>query len=102
MRLVGRYLFFIVSLFLFNEACGAPPQDRPNFSIKRAKDLIKLDGTLDEESWKEAAVVSDLIQQFPYDTSRSKVRTEFRATSDDHFLYFSAVAYDNVKGGYVI
>ncbi len=102
MRLAGRYLFFIVSLFLFGEACGAPPQDRPNFSIQRARDLIKLDGTLDEESWKEAAVVSDLIQQFPYDTSRSKVRTEFRATYDDHFLYFSAVAYDNVKGGYVI
>jgi hypothetical protein len=56
----------------------------------------------DEGSWSEAEIVSDLIQQFPNDTSRSKVRTEFRATYDDHFLYFSAVAYDNVKGGHVI
>ncbi len=75
---------------------------RPHFTILKATDVIKIDGVLEEASWKEAHVTDEFIQQFPYDTSRSKVRTEFRATYDDHFIYFSGVAYDNKKGGYVV
>jgi hypothetical protein len=75
---------------------------RPSFTIKKTVVPIRIDGIIDEQSWAEAEIVSDLIQQFPNDTSKSKVKTEFRATYDEHFIYFSAVAYDNVKGGYVI
>lgn len=94
-----RYVVLIVVL----TATGAFSQSaRPSFHIKRATGPIVIDGVPDEGSWSEAEIVSDLIQQFPNDTSRSKVRTEFRATYDEHFIYFSAVAYDNVKGGHVI
>lgn len=75
---------------------------RPSFHIKRATGPIVIDGVPDEGSWSDAEVINELIQQFPNDTSRSKLRTEFRATYDDHFVYFSATAYDNTKGGYVI
>lgn len=75
---------------------------RPSFHIKRATGPIVIDGVPDEGSWSDAEVINELIQQFPSDTSRSKLRTEFRATYDDHFVYFSATAYDNTKGGYVI
>lgn len=94
--------FQYVVLIVLLTASGAFSQSRPSFHIKRATSPIVIDGVPDEGSWSEAEIVSDLIQQFPNDTSRSKVRTEFRATYDDHFLYFSAVAYDNVKGGHVI
>lgn len=86
---------------LFGSTLFAQPS-RPSFTIHRSTDAIKLDGIIDEESWKAADVTSELIQQFPNDTSKSKLRTEFRATYDDHFIYFSATAYDNVKGGYVL
>ncbi len=89
-------------LIVLLTATGAFSQSRPSFHIKRATSPIVIDGVPDEGSWSEAEIVSDLIQQFPNDTSRSKVRTEFRATYDDHFIYFSAMAYDNVKGGHVI
>ncbi|MBL7874020.1 MAG: carbohydrate binding family 9 domain-containing protein, partial [Cyclobacteriaceae bacterium] len=75
---------------------------RPSFHIKRTTTPIKIDGVPDEAAWLEAEVVDELIQQFPNDTSRSRVKTEFRATYDDEFVYFSAIAYDNVNGGYVI
>jgi hypothetical protein len=94
--------FQYVVLIVLLTVSGAFSQSRPSFHIKRATSPIVIDGVPDEGSWSEAEIVSDLIQQFPNDTSRSKVRTEFRATYDDHFLYFSAVAYDNVKGGHVI
>jgi hypothetical protein len=75
---------------------------RPSFHIKRATTPIKIDGLVDEQSWQEAEVVSELWQQFPSDTSLAKSYTEFRATYDDNFIYFSAIARDNVKGGYVV
>lgn len=95
-------LLFCLLLVARQEAWSDPPADRLSFHIKRATDVIKLDGKVDEKSWQDAEVVSDLIQQFPYDTARSKVRTEFRATYDENFIYFSAVAYDNKKGGHAI
>lgn len=90
-------LAFIASHFI---AMGQ--QARPSFHIKRASGPIRIDGIIDEETWQESEVVSELWQQFPSDTSRAKTHTEFRATYDDHFIYFSAKAYDLKKGGYVI
>jgi hypothetical protein len=75
---------------------------RPSFQIKRATGPIVIDGVPDDSTWSDAEIVSELIQQFPNDTSKSNVRTEFRATYDDDFIYFSVIAYDNTKGGYVI
>ncbi len=102
MRQVWAIGTFIIAMLVQGVLMAGTPRDRPNFTIKKASGPVKLDAVLDEQSWKDAEVVSDLIQQFPYDTSRSRLRTEFRATYDDQFLYFSAVAYDNTKGGYVV
>ncbi|MBX2898732.1 MAG: carbohydrate binding family 9 domain-containing protein [Cyclobacteriaceae bacterium] len=77
-------------------------QPRPAFTILKTDTPIILDGVVDEPAWGTAQVISELRQQFPYDTLPAKARTEFRLTYDDEFLYVSAKAYDNVKGGYVI
>jgi hypothetical protein len=95
-----KYFLVVLTLSLAGTAFSQTP--RPSFTIKRASGAIRIDGVPDEPVWSEAEVVSDLIQQYPSDTSRSKLRTEFRATYDDEFLYFGIVAHDNVKGGYVI
>ena len=87
---------------LITELSTANPRDRPSFTIKRSIGSIKLDGVLDEVSWKDAEIIDQLIQQFPYDTSRARVRTEFRLTYDDRFLYVSAIAYDKVPCKYVV
>lgn len=75
---------------------------RPSFQIHRAETPISLDGRLEEPAWQAAEIVTELIQQFPYDTSASRLRTEFRVAYDDQFLYVGITAYDNVKGPYVI
>ena len=90
------------TILLILTAVLARAQQVPSFQIRKAASPIRIDGRIDEASWKEAEVVSDLFQQFPYDTSRSAVRTEFRATYDDQFIYFSAVAFDNRPGRYVV
>lgn len=97
MRLL--YFFFLLCLSV---SVLSQPQERPHFNIMRATDAIKLDGLLDEQSWKSAEIVDELIQQFPYDTSGAVARTEFRATYDDKFIYISAIAYDVRPGKYVM
>ncbi|HPI79564.1 MAG TPA: hypothetical protein PLM35_03430 [Cyclobacteriaceae bacterium] len=79
-----------------------PTDPRPSFVIYKTSEKIVLDGVLDEKAWEKAELMDKLMQQFPYDTSASRVRTEFRLTYDDDFLYVSAVAYDNKPGDYVI
>ncbi len=101
--LIPRSLIFLAGwLSVLTSLVGGTAPERPSFTIRKAVDAIKLDGELAEESWKSADVVKELYQQFPYDTSRSLLRTEFRATYDDHFIYFGAISYDNRKGGYVV
>jgi len=97
-----KFLFVFLFVFLLVGQSWAQLSNRPSFTIKRSTDPIKLDGIIDEASWKNAELIDNLIQQFPYDTSRSKVRTEFKLTYDDHFLYVSAIAYDNTPGKYVV
>lgn len=72
---------------------------RPSFTIYKTTEPIRLDGILDEAAWSKAEIMDDLMQQFPYDTSVSRVKTEFRVTHDDNFIYVSAVAYHNKPGG---
>ena len=92
----------VIFLLLFISTLTFSQSKRPVFHIKRATSPIRIDGAVDEAAWAEAEVIDELWQQFPSDTSLAKSHTEFRATYDDEFLYFSAIAYDKVKGGYVI
>ncbi|MEQ8302799.1 MAG: DUF5916 domain-containing protein [Cyclobacteriaceae bacterium] len=93
------FWFFTFSAFSQVHSRVGP---RPSFKIYKATSAIELDGALDEDSWKDAVVMDQLMQQFPYDTSASRVRTEFRMTHDDQFIYIGAIAYDNNPGPYVI
>ncbi len=94
--------FLLLCTCLPGLSTANPDQERASVSISRAIDAIKLDGAVDEASWAEAEMVSELRQQFPYDTSLSRVRTEFRATYDDSFVYFSMISHDNKPGGYAV
>ena len=96
--------YFSISLIIFCRLLFAKEVDpRPNFVIYKTADQITLDGVIDEEAWGKAVVKSELMQQFPYDTSGSRLKTEFRLTYDDQFLYVSAVAYHSSPGNnYVI
>ncbi|MBZ0247812.1 MAG: carbohydrate binding family 9 domain-containing protein, partial [Cyclobacteriaceae bacterium] len=99
---MSRFYFLLFLLVYSVVSFAQKTNTRPSFVIYKTSDKIVLDGVLDEGAWGEAELMDELMQQFPYDTSASRVRTEFRLTYDEHFLYVSAVAYDNTPGDYVI
>ena len=54
-----------------------------------------IDGNLDDEAWKSAAVFKDFYQWRPSDSSPASARTEVFAGYDTRFLYLAFHAYDD-------
>lgn len=54
-----------------------------------------IDGKLDDEVWKSAAVFRDFYQWRPSDSSPASARTEVLAGYDSQFIYFAFHAYDD-------
>ena len=54
-----------------------------------------IDGKLDDEVWKSAAVFKDFYQWRPSDSSPASARTEVLAGYDSRFIYFAFHAYDD-------
>jgi hypothetical protein len=56
-----------------------------------------IDGKLDDDVWKSAAVFKDFYQWRPSDTSPASARTEAMVGYDSHFIYFAFHAYDDPR-----
>jgi hypothetical protein len=68
-------------------------QNDYQLNIQKASEKIKIDGKLDENSWKNAAIASDFWMAFPVDGKKADLQTEVRMTYDEQFLYLSAVCH---------
>jgi hypothetical protein len=93
-----KYLYTIFFLIFVSNVFGYEDRDNQELyqvQISRATDEIRVDGVLDEASWKNAKMASDFWMSFPNDTDRADPKTEVRLTYNDDFLYVSAVCYDD-------
>jgi hypothetical protein len=64
----------------------------PQYQVARVSVPIKIDGRLDEQAWRNSALVGDFFNN--RDGARGKLTTEARVLYDDNFLYFSFRAVD--------
>ncbi len=87
----------LLPLIVLAAAAPSYTQNKPGtqLHIKKAKAEIKIDGVLDESDWTTADVAKDWYLNYPVDTALAPKQTEARLTFDDHFIYFSFVAYDD-------
>jgi hypothetical protein len=93
-------LFFLglVCLQLFAQK----KNERYVVQIKKATSSIIVDGSLEEQTWKEADVAKDFFSVFPMDTSFAKVKTEVRLSYDEDNLYLIAVCHNLLPGSYMV
>ena len=63
------------------------------FHIKSVTSKINIDGTLDDDAWKNTDVAKDFWLKFPTDTAHADNQTEVRLTYDENFLYVSAICF---------
>lgn len=98
----GKYLLFI-GCFLVFPAISAHAQslDRPaqqaanQLRIAPVMDPIRLDGDLQEETWKHAEKASNFWLKWPRDGEPAPEQTEVQCAHNDRFLYFSVTAFDS-------
>jgi len=81
-------LFFVYSWIAYT-------QENEDYYISKASSEIELDGILDEQAWKDCQVLSNFVQQLPYDTSLAETKTEVFLTYSDAGLYVGVICYDN-------
>jgi len=73
--------------------------ERKSFEIFRTKLPPVIDGRLDDEVWKSAAMVDDFHQTAPADGAKPTEATIVRVTYDDEFLYIAAHLKDSDPKG---
>lgn len=69
--------------------------------LKPATSAIKIDGILDEPTWREANIAKDFYLVQPMDTSFAKVKTDVMMSYDKDNLYIIAVCYHEPGPYYV-
>jgi hypothetical protein len=72
-----------------------PPEKAQPVSLTLFSKPPVIDGKLDDEGWKTAAVFKDFYQWRPSDSSAASARTEVFAGYDSRFIYFAFHAYDD-------
>ena len=70
--------------------------------IKKINTPILIDGRLQEDAWKDAAIAGNFYMALPMDTSYAKVRTDVRMAFDDNNLYLIAECFHAVPGPYYV
>ena len=77
--------------------------DKYQLPIQKTSEKIILDGKLDEDTWKTAAVGKDFFMITPVDTGKANQFSEARVSFDDEYLYIAIIFYNNsIKGDYVV
>jgi len=72
--------------------------ESPRFAVRQASSKIEIDGVLDEEAWKTAALIPPPFEWQPGDNIPAPVKTECLVTYDLHNLYVAFRCYDPEPG----
>ena len=72
-----------------------PPEKAQPVKLTLFAKAPVIDGKLDDDVWKSAAVFKDFYQWRPSDTAAASARTEVFAGYDSRFIYFAFHAYDD-------
>jgi hypothetical protein len=71
-----------------------PPIDKLSVSALYTESSITIDGTLSEDSWKKAVVLTDFVQVEPNQGEKSEFKTIVKVLYDERNLYIGAYCED--------
>lgn len=73
------------------------PVYTPTLEVKKTGETIKIDGRLNENTWKTASRADNFVERQPGDNTRPEVETEAYMTYDDANLYVAFVCHDDLS-----
>lgn len=89
---IAIFLLFF-NLFAVAQKDSIPP--RKEYFTTRATQTPKIDGLLDDEAWKTAAIISDFKQNFPNYNAEPTQTTNVQIVYDNTAIYIAAFLYDS-------
>jgi Domain of unknown function (DUF5916)/Carbohydrate family 9 binding domain-like len=72
------------------------------FQAVKTTGIIRVDGQLTEDNWKQAAAIGSFERNFPDDTSAAVYPTDVKLMYDDNNLYVAAVLHRNTGKKYSV
>ena len=103
----SRYSFTLFVLFLIihfgnSELLFAQNSEDFRIGIKKAIDVIRVDGILEEESWLVADIAKGFHRVTPMDTGYAETKTEVMLTYDEKNIYMAIICWDPLPGENII
>ena len=96
-------VFGILASFFSTIAISSPvvaqldwkPTRHPTLELHRAEGAIKLDGSLDDSGWRNAARAGNFVEHNPGNETRPPVETDVLVTYDDRNFYVAFICADD-------
>lgn len=91
--------FALVGMLLFSVFVNAQTPTPKELPAKRTTQTIKIDGLINDEAWKEAPMMTNLVEFRPKKgaVEANDVRTETYLMYDDKGIYFGGFCYERTK-----
>ena len=83
-----KIVFLTCMLLAIEKAIGQGSLTDRSITLHRSVSKIVIDGELNEEGWRGAAIADSFINKWPTDTGKAKLQTEVKIIYDDQFIYF--------------
>ena len=96
MRFIIYIYFTLFVNFVFAQ------QTTKTITAKKTVEKIKIDGELNDSTWQTAEITGDFWQNFPFDSSLAKTKTEVMVAYNDQYLYIAAICYDSIPGKHIV
>jgi len=96
-RIAARIALLALAAMLFSlpPAAAFEPKILPTIHATPTRGGIRIDGELNDEGWKDAAVADGFSEVRPGDQTEPPVKSEAWITFDDANLYVALIAYDD-------
>lgn len=103
-QIMKRVLFLPSLLFFFFDILyGQVNTNNYRLPIQKTNEKIKIDGILDEITWKNTALADDFFMITPIDTGKATQLSEARMSFDEENLYISIIFFNtSTQGEYVV
>jgi len=100
---LNKIKYFFLLCIYYQTGFGQINFEKYRLPIIKTEEKIKIDGVLDEKTWKEVTVGKDFFMITPLDTGKATQFSEARVSFDDEFLYIGIIFFNNsIKGDYVV
>ena len=100
--MLKHLIFTLILINFLGEVLAQNPPIETTVAISKAKDEIKIDGILDEQTWYDADIAQGFYLTFPVDTDFPTSPTEVKMSFDENNLYFGIICYDSTPGKYIV